>query len=63
MRPLAFSVEPLSPHDAVAGTLLPGDFHKDPADRIIIAPARRLGVPLVTCDRTILAYEHVITVW
>jgi PIN domain nuclease of toxin-antitoxin system len=29
-------IEPLSPIDAIASTQLPGDFHKDPADRIIV---------------------------
>ncbi len=56
-------IEPLSPLDAIASTLLPGDFHKDPADRVIISLARRLAVPLVTCDRKILDYEHVTTIW
>jgi PIN domain nuclease of toxin-antitoxin system len=56
-------IEPLSPLDAIASTQLPGDFHKDPADRIIVSLARRLAVPLLTCDRKILDYKHVITVW
>jgi PIN domain nuclease of toxin-antitoxin system len=56
-------IEPLSPVDAIASTQLPGDFHKDPADRIIVALARRLSVPLLTCDRKILDYKHVVTVW
>ena len=56
-------IEPLSPLDAIASTQLPGDFHKDPVDRIIISLARRLAVPLVTCDGKILDYPHVITVW
>ena len=56
-------IEPLAPLDAIASTQLPGDFHKDPADRIIISLARRLAVPLVTCDAKILEYPHVITVW
>ena len=56
-------VEPLSPGDAIASTQLPGNLHKDPADRIIISLARRLAVPLLTCDRKILEYEHVTTVW
>jgi PIN domain nuclease of toxin-antitoxin system len=56
-------IEPLSPIDAIASTQLPGDFHKDPADRIIVSLARRLAVPLVTCDTKILDYPHVITVW
>ena len=55
-------IEPLSPVDAIASTQLPGDFHKDPADRIIVALARRLSVPLLTCDRKILDYKHVVTV-
>ena len=56
-------IEPLSPLDAIACTQLPGNFHKDPADRIIVSIARRLTVPLLTCDRKILDYEHVVTVW
>jgi PIN domain nuclease of toxin-antitoxin system len=30
-------IELLSPVDAIASTQLPGNFHKDPADRILIA--------------------------
>lgn len=56
-------IEPLLPLDAIASTQLPGEFHKDPADRIIIALARRLAVPLVTCDIKILEYQHVTTIW
>lgn len=56
-------IEPLSPLDAIASTMLPGDFHKDPADRIIIALARRHDSDLITCDRAILAYKHVKTIW
>jgi len=33
-------IEPLAPLDAIASTQLPGDLHKDPADRIIISLAR-----------------------
>jgi PIN domain nuclease of toxin-antitoxin system len=56
-------VEPLSPLDAIASTQLPGRFHKDPADRMIIAMARRHGASLVTSDARIQAYPHVETVW
>ncbi len=35
---------------------LPGNFHRDPADRLLIATARELKVPLVTRDRRILDY-------
>jgi PIN domain nuclease of toxin-antitoxin system len=46
----------LSPSIAVESTRLPGDPHRDPADRILIATARRLGAALVTCDTRILSY-------
>jgi PIN domain nuclease of toxin-antitoxin system len=57
------TVLPLDPTDALESTLLPGRFHKDPADRMIIAIARRLDVPLVTSDRAIRRYRHVRTIW
>jgi PIN domain nuclease of toxin-antitoxin system len=56
-------IEALNPEDAIASTQLPGDFHKDPADRIIVAMARRYNVPLITCDNNILKYSHVKTIW
>ena len=52
----------LTPEVAVASTLLPGDFHRDPADQIIVASARLHGCRLVTSDQKILDYEHVETV-
>lgn len=48
--------EPLRPDVAVNCHHLPGDFHKDPSDRLIVATARFHGVPLVTADKEILAY-------
>jgi PIN domain nuclease of toxin-antitoxin system len=56
-------IEPLNPEDAIASTQLPGDFHKDPADRIIVAMARRYDVPLITCDNNILRYPHLKAIW
>ena len=41
---------------AVSAAFLPGKLHDDPADRLLIATARDLGVPLVTRDRRILDY-------
>ena len=35
---------------------LPGNFHKDPADRFIVATARISGLTLVTTDHHILDY-------
>jgi PIN domain nuclease of toxin-antitoxin system len=56
-------IEPLSPIDAIASTQLPEDFHKDPADRILVAIARRYEIPIITCDAKILNYPHVKTIW
>jgi PIN domain nuclease of toxin-antitoxin system len=57
------TIEPLDPLDAIASTQLPGDFHKDPADRIIVAIAYRRNIELMTCDQKILNYPHVKTLW
>ncbi|HRG16622.1 MAG TPA: type II toxin-antitoxin system VapC family toxin [Pseudomonadota bacterium] len=48
---------------AVKSVNLPGEFHKDPADRIVVATARRFAAPLVTADEKILAYPHLRTIW
>ena len=56
-------IELLSPLDVIASTQLPGDFHKDPADRMIVALARRYGAPLVASDKKIIDYAHVATIW
>jgi PIN domain nuclease of toxin-antitoxin system len=41
---------------AIASTRLPGNFHADPADRFLVATARHFDLPLVTADKSILAY-------
>jgi PIN domain nuclease of toxin-antitoxin system len=38
--------------------MLPPPIHKDPADRLLIATARSLNVPIVTRDRFILDYAE-----
>ncbi len=43
--------------------ILPGEFHSDPADRMIVATARVLGAKLVTKDQKIRNYKHVKSVW
>jgi PIN domain nuclease of toxin-antitoxin system len=54
---------PVYPETAVKSVELPGEFHKDPADRMIVATARKLAAPLVTKDEKIRAYPHVKTIW
>lgn len=46
----------LDPPIAVGSVMLPGDFHNDPADRIIIATARHHSLKLLTADQAILDY-------
>lgn len=38
---------------------LPGEFHRDPADRFIVAAARLHRMLVITGDRKILDYPHV----
>ncbi|NEO89078.1 MAG: type II toxin-antitoxin system VapC family toxin [Moorea sp. SIO3G5] len=50
---------PITPAIAVDAQSLPGDFHKDPADRIIVATARSSNCSIVTVDQKILNYSYV----
>ena len=55
------SVVNLTPEIAIESTHLPGVFHRDPADQIIVATARTLNCPLVTSDSKIVRYPHAQT--
>jgi PIN domain nuclease of toxin-antitoxin system len=55
-------IAPLAPEEAIGASLLPGLFHRDPADRLIVAYARRIDAELATVDKRILAYPHVRTI-
>jgi PIN domain nuclease of toxin-antitoxin system len=52
----------ITPAIAIDAQTLPGDFHKDPADRIIVATARVSDVPVITVDKKILDYSFVKTI-
>ena len=54
---------PLDNELAIQSVTLPGEFHKDPADRMITALARRHSIPLITADAKIRGYRHVKTIW
>ncbi|ELX11186.1 PIN domain-containing protein [Janthinobacterium sp. HH01] len=54
---------PVDNEIAVTSVRLPPGLHKDPADRIIVATAMLLDIPIVTADRKIHAYPHVQTIW
>lgn len=49
------------PDIVVESTTLPGKFHRDPADQMIVATARIHKVILVTSDDKLLSYPHVKT--
>jgi len=48
---------------AIKSVNLAQPLHNDPADRIIIATAIQVGVPMVTKDEKILNYPYVKTIW
>ena len=50
------TVQVLSITPAIASEIaaLPSSFHRDPADRVIVATSRALNLPLLTLDRLIL---------
>jgi len=60
-RPMAFI--PVDNEIGIEAVNLPGEFHKDPADRIIVATARKFGAPIITADEKIRAYRHVRSIW
>jgi len=58
-----FQFIPVDNSVAVKSVNLPQPLHNDPADRIIIATANRIGAPVVTKDKKLLDYPHVKTIW
>jgi len=42
---------------------LPGPFHGDPADQIIVATAREREATIATKDEKIRRYDHVRSIW
>ena len=57
----ALSCATISISHEIASTAyeLPGAFHKDPADRLLVATARLHELQLMTADARILEYPHV----
>ncbi|MCU0822401.1 MAG: type II toxin-antitoxin system VapC family toxin [Spirochaetes bacterium] len=54
---------PVDNQIALKSTLLPGQLHNDPADRIIAATAMIAGASLVSKDERLLKYPHLKTIW
>lgn len=51
----------ITPAVAAEVATLPDDFHRDPADRVLVASARVLGATLATADRRIVSAGVVAT--
>lgn len=54
---------PLDPDIAILSTRLPGDFHGDPADRMIVATCMQHQSPLLSKDNRIQKWGHIPVVW
>lgn len=57
----------ITPEISVESTELPGNFHGDPADRLIVSTARILNLTIITRDEKILEYSsenrvHALTI-
>jgi PIN domain nuclease of toxin-antitoxin system len=52
-HPRSVRVVPITPSIAAGVAALPPRFHRDPADRVIVATCRVLAAPLLTRDRLI----------
>lgn len=63
LNPGSIAVLPLTPAIALESCRLPGEFHRDPADQIIVATARVHDMELVTGDRRLRQYTFVRSVW
>ena len=62
IRSLASHAIDVTPEIAAEAYELPGNFHKDPVDRVLVATARLHNLTLLTADDLILRYAHVKTV-
>ena len=54
---------PVDNRIAIRSTELPGSFHADPADRLIVATTQALGATLITKDTKLRRYRHLETLW
>jgi len=61
-RPKVLLIQ-LDPQITVLSTRLPGEFHGDPADRLIVATCLKFTLPLVTKDRGITDWRQIQIIW
>jgi PIN domain nuclease of toxin-antitoxin system len=61
-HPRTVLVLPITPVIAEEIASLPSNFHRDPADRVIVATSRAHNIPLLTLDRMILS-SRLVSRW
>jgi PIN domain nuclease of toxin-antitoxin system len=61
-HPRSVRIVPISVDIAAQTAALPATFHRDPADRLIVASCQVLGLPLLTRDARILR-SGLVTRW
>lgn len=61
-HPRSVQIVPIAVEIAAETAALPDSFHRDPADRLIVASCRVRGVPLLTRDARILR-SRLVTRW
>jgi PIN domain nuclease of toxin-antitoxin system len=60
--PATVRLQPISPGIVAEMNRLPASFHRDSADRLIVATSRFLKIPLATKDRKIRK-SRLVTLW
>lgn len=60
--PATVRVLPITDRVAVEMNALPETFHRDPADRLIVATARQRGIPVATRNRLIVD-SGLVQIW
>lgn len=60
--PATVKIQPITPAIVAEMNRLPTTFHRDPADRLILATARFLKLPLATKDRKI-RQSRLVSIW
>jgi PIN domain nuclease of toxin-antitoxin system len=61
-HPRSVQIVTITPRIAAAVEALPDSFHGDPADRLIVATSRALGIPVLSHDR-LFNRSRLVTRW
>lgn len=61
-HPRSVRLLPISPDVAAAVAELPESFHRDPADRVIVATSRVHAIPVLTDDR-LIRRSRLVRLW